>query len=55
MCQLPPQVDDVNTPLGGLDQRLAFEHPLTAQPVEAESPLPEDLETALELARRGPA
>ena len=35
--------------------RLAFEHPLTGQPVEAESPLPEDLETALELARRGPA
>ena len=28
MRQLPPQVDDVNTPLGGLDQRLAFEHPL---------------------------
>jgi 23S rRNA pseudouridine1911/1915/1917 synthase len=35
--------------------RLAFEHPFTGRPVEAVSPLPADLETALALARRGPA
>jgi 23S rRNA pseudouridine1911/1915/1917 synthase len=31
--------------------RLAFPHPFTAEPVEAESPLPEDLAAALERAR----
>jgi 23S rRNA pseudouridine1911/1915/1917 synthase len=31
--------------------RLAFPHPLTGEPVEAESPLPDDLEAALEEAR----
>ena len=35
--------------------RLAFEHPLTAEPVEVETPLPEDLTTALALARHRPA
>jgi 23S rRNA pseudouridine1911/1915/1917 synthase len=32
--------------------RLAFPHPMTGEPVETESPLPPDLETALDLARR---
>jgi 23S rRNA pseudouridine1911/1915/1917 synthase len=31
--------------------RLAFEHPLTGEPVDVESPLPDDLAGALELAR----
>jgi 23S rRNA pseudouridine1911/1915/1917 synthase len=35
--------------------RLAFEHPLTREPVEVESPVPADLATALALARRGSA
>ena len=35
--------------------RLAFHHPLTARPIEVESPLPADLQDALELARREPA
>jgi 23S rRNA pseudouridine1911/1915/1917 synthase len=39
--------------------RLAFPHPLTGEPVEVESPLPDDLRAALERARRaagaGPA
>ncbi len=35
--------------------RLAFEHPITAARVEAESPLPADLEAALALARHRPA
>jgi len=33
--------------------RLAFEHPLTAERIEAESPLPPDLAAALVLARQG--
>ena len=33
--------------------RLAFPHPFTGAPVEAESPLPEDLREALERAREG--
>jgi 23S rRNA pseudouridine1911/1915/1917 synthase len=33
-------------------RRIAFAHPLTGEPVEAESPLPDDLEAALALARR---
>ena len=32
--------------------RLAFDHPFTGDPVDVESPLPADLETALEAARR---
>jgi 23S rRNA pseudouridine1911/1915/1917 synthase len=32
--------------------RIAFEHPLEGQPVEVESPLPEDLREALERAER---
>ena len=32
--------------------RLAFPHPFTGEPVETESPLPDDLATALERARR---
>jgi 23S rRNA pseudouridine1911/1915/1917 synthase len=39
--------------------RLAFPHPQTGEPVEVESPLPDDLRAALERARRaagaGPA
>jgi 23S rRNA pseudouridine1911/1915/1917 synthase len=36
--------------------RLAFEHPETGEPLEVRSPLPEDLATALELARgHGPS
>lgn len=33
--------------------RLAFPHPFEEQPVEVESPLPPDLEAALDLARKG--
>ena len=33
--------------------RLAFAHPATGEPLEFRSPLPDDLETALEAARRG--
>jgi len=33
--------------------RLAFPHPFTGEPVDVESPLPEDLERALEQARHG--
>jgi 23S rRNA pseudouridine1911/1915/1917 synthase len=33
--------------------RLAFPHPLTGEPVDAESPLPPDLAEALERARQG--
>jgi 23S rRNA pseudouridine1911/1915/1917 synthase len=33
--------------------RLAFDHPLTAERIELEEPLPEDLAAALELARGG--
>ena len=32
--------------------RLAFAHPFTGEPVDVESPLPADLETALSAARR---
>ncbi|HVS85743.1 MAG TPA: hypothetical protein VHD91_08925, partial [Gaiellaceae bacterium] len=32
--------------------RLAFPHPLTGEPVDVESPLPEELADALERARR---
>jgi 23S rRNA pseudouridine1911/1915/1917 synthase len=32
--------------------RLAFPHPITGEPVEAKSPLPTDLEAALDRARR---
>jgi 23S rRNA pseudouridine1911/1915/1917 synthase len=31
--------------------RLAFPHPMSGEPVETESPLPPDLEAALEAAR----
>ena len=31
--------------------RLAFPHPFTGEPVDAESPLPADLQAALEEAR----
>jgi 23S rRNA pseudouridine1911/1915/1917 synthase len=31
--------------------RLAFPHPFTAEPIETQSPLPPDLEAALERAR----
>jgi 23S rRNA pseudouridine1911/1915/1917 synthase len=34
--------------------RLAFEHPFTRAPVDVRSPLPADLEAALERAREGP-
>jgi 23S rRNA pseudouridine1911/1915/1917 synthase len=34
--------------------RLAFEHPLTGEPVDVESPLPKDLAAALERAAAGP-
>lgn len=43
----------------GLDRQflhahhLAFEHPVTGEPIEARSPLPQDLEEALERASRG--
>ena len=33
--------------------RLAFTHPATGEPLEFRSPLPDDLETALEAARKG--
>ncbi len=33
--------------------RLSFPHPFTEQPVEAHSPLPDDLTAALEEARSG--
>jgi 23S rRNA pseudouridine1911/1915/1917 synthase len=33
--------------------RLAFDHPVSGEPVDVVSPLPEDLATALERARRG--
>ena len=33
-------------------RRIAFAHPVTGEPVEAESDLPDDLEAALALARR---
>ena len=32
--------------------RLAFEHPLSGEPIELESPLPEDLKTALGRAEK---
>ena len=32
--------------------RLAFEHPVTQEPIDVTSPLPADLETALALAER---
>jgi 23S rRNA pseudouridine1911/1915/1917 synthase len=32
---------------------LAFEHPVTGEPLEWEEPLPEDLARALELAKMG--
>jgi 23S rRNA pseudouridine1911/1915/1917 synthase len=35
--------------------RLAFAHPVTGAPVEVESPLPADLATALDIARKGEA
>ena len=35
--------------------RLAFPHPFTGEPIEAESPLPDDLADALERARAGVA
>jgi 23S rRNA pseudouridine1911/1915/1917 synthase len=35
--------------------RLAFPHPITGEPVETESPLPDDLSAALSLARMSPA
>jgi 23S rRNA pseudouridine1911/1915/1917 synthase len=34
-------------------ERLAFPHPVTGEPIEVSSPLPEDLAAALELARAG--
>ena len=34
--------------------RLVFDHPETKEPIELEEPLPEDLATALEVARRPP-
>ncbi len=33
--------------------RLAFVHPISGEPVDVSSPLPEDLQAALELAQRG--